>query len=379
MLPLLCAALALAGVRASAADAPPPKLLPYETAEKAKDGSLVALMVARHRAYAPQISAILDVLDIKPGMRILDLGSGSGGYALEAARRLNGSGEVVAADINEELTAYTASQAAKRKLRVLRAVKVSGRADDPVFTRGRFDLILLFHTYNYLPDQVDTMFRLRDALRPGGRLAVLETAKGLYGLRDVTDYRGLAASLVEEPEGSPFTACLKPQDRALLAKLPRRGDPDLDPYPRMLLYRCLLDMQTSASFHRDFYDPVARAWKRPVEPLPEEAARVTDIAGFMVSEGTIERPVEAHSSIDFDLLSGLNTIILNQRFRPYLYAGGPPPYLPGSHPRFLRSWTGHTLRHGLPQIGLRLVSQSDAFPFEDLLVFSFAGPGAPEK
>ena len=40
---------------------------------------------------------------LRPGMRVLDLGCGTGDLALEAARMLRGSGEVVGLDFSEEM------------------------------------------------------------------------------------------------------------------------------------------------------------------------------------------------------------------------------------------------------------------------------------
>lgn len=56
---------------------------------------------------------------IKPGMTVLDLGCGSGFFTTEIARLLDGSGKVIAADIQDEM------------LEMLR-LKITGSALEPI-------------------------------------------------------------------------------------------------------------------------------------------------------------------------------------------------------------------------------------------------------
>ena len=62
-------------------------------------------------AYHPAMEPILRPLDLKPGLKVLDVGSGPGHTTLELARRVAPGGNVTGVDINAEFVARSSARA----------------------------------------------------------------------------------------------------------------------------------------------------------------------------------------------------------------------------------------------------------------------------
>src|ERR1039458_7801738 len=67
-------------------------------------------------AFHPAMEPLLRPLDLKAGLRILDVGSGPGHTALELARRVAPAGKVTGVDINAEFVERSGARAREAKL-----------------------------------------------------------------------------------------------------------------------------------------------------------------------------------------------------------------------------------------------------------------------
>ena len=59
----------------------------------------------------PATELMLDLAEIRPGNRVLDLAAGAGGQTLVAARRVGSTGSVLATDISSNILAFAAGNA----------------------------------------------------------------------------------------------------------------------------------------------------------------------------------------------------------------------------------------------------------------------------
>ena len=130
-----------------------------------------------HRAQIPGIEQwdddlvelIVQVLELDPGNRVLDVACGSG----EHARRLAERGmEVVGVDIAPRLVAYCREQAAKQDITTARFVQGDMRELD---YDGEFDAVLLLSgSFGFYDDATneDVLGRIARALRPGGSVLI---------------------------------------------------------------------------------------------------------------------------------------------------------------------------------------------------------------
>jgi len=115
---------------------------------------------------------LLAALDVKPGMRICDLGCGNGFYTLELARRVGPKGIVYAVDIQPEMLRMLAERAADARLFNIRPVL--GTVIDPRVPAGAIDLVLCVDVYHEFSHPEEMLAHIRSSLAPGGRLVLAE-------------------------------------------------------------------------------------------------------------------------------------------------------------------------------------------------------------
>jgi SAM-dependent methyltransferase len=117
----------------------------------------------------------LKLLQIKPGMVIADVGAGSGFYTRRLAQRTGPHGKVYAVDIQQPMLDLLVRSTEETGLRNI--VPVLGEPADPKLPSGTFDLILMVDVYHELSQPQRVLSHLRRALKPEGRLVLLEFRK----------------------------------------------------------------------------------------------------------------------------------------------------------------------------------------------------------
>jgi arsenite methyltransferase len=116
---------------------------------------------------------LVDVLDLKPGERALDIGSGPGLLACDLAAVLGPDGAVVGVDPSESMRAISA-----RRERAAGAAPIEFRTGDACalpFPEASFDVAVSTQVYEYVEDMGTALAEAHRVLRPGGRLLVLDT------------------------------------------------------------------------------------------------------------------------------------------------------------------------------------------------------------
>ena len=117
----------------------------------------------------------LNAIGIAPGSTVADVGAGSGYFAVRMARRVGAQGRVYANDLQPEMLAMLASRLQKEGVR--NVTLVQGTVDDPKLPAGSIDVILLVDVYHEFSQPQIMLRRMREALKPGGRLVLLEYRK----------------------------------------------------------------------------------------------------------------------------------------------------------------------------------------------------------
>ena len=124
---------------------------------------------------------VVVALDLRPGMVVGDLGPGYGHFTLRLARAVEPAGVVYALDASQSTLDDLVRAADDREITTLRPVLVRrDRLDIP----APVDLLFVSATYHHLPDPPTYFARARAHLRPGGRVAILESRReGLLARR----------------------------------------------------------------------------------------------------------------------------------------------------------------------------------------------------
>ncbi len=117
----------------------------------------------------------LTAIGIAPGSTVADVGAGSGYFTVRMARRVGPQGRVYANDLQPEMLAMLASRLQKEK--VPNVTLVQGAVDDPKLPTASVDLILMVDVYHEFSQPQIMLRRMREALKPGGRLVLLEYRK----------------------------------------------------------------------------------------------------------------------------------------------------------------------------------------------------------
>jgi len=113
---------------------------------------------------------VIQALALQPDARVADLGAGTGYFAARLANMLP-KGRVYAVDIEPDMVRYLQARAQREGLRNVIALK--GEPDDPLLPE-KVDLILVVDVYHHIEARADYFRRLRAALRPGGRVAIID-------------------------------------------------------------------------------------------------------------------------------------------------------------------------------------------------------------
>ena len=115
-----------------------------------------------------------EALDPRPGQRVLEVGPGTGYYALEVAEWIGPDGRLEIFDLQPEMLDHTMRRAADRGLDNVAATQ--GDATSLPFDDASFDGAYLVTVLGEIPDQEAALRELRRVLKPGGRLVVGEVA-----------------------------------------------------------------------------------------------------------------------------------------------------------------------------------------------------------
>ncbi len=119
-----------------------------------------------------QIDRVMDLLQLKPGSTVADIGAGSGWFSVRAARRVGTSGRVIAEDINPKAIAYIQQRAQREQLPNI--VPVLGTPDDPKLTPNSLDGALMLKVYHEIAHPQLVLANLRAALKPGARFGIID-------------------------------------------------------------------------------------------------------------------------------------------------------------------------------------------------------------
>ena len=117
----------------------------------------------------------LDALGSLAGLTVADVGAGSGYFTVRLASRVGPGGRVFANDLQSEMLKMLTARLARE--RVTNVTLVQGAVDDPKLPSSSVDLAIMVDVYHEFSEPQEMLRGLRAALKPGGRLVLLEYRK----------------------------------------------------------------------------------------------------------------------------------------------------------------------------------------------------------
>jgi ubiquinone/menaquinone biosynthesis C-methylase UbiE len=146
---------------------------------------------------------VLRFLNVRHGSVVADLGAGTGYFAVHLARAVGSGGRVYAVDIEPAMVRHLRKRCRKAKLD--QVIPVLARPDDPRLPPGELDLVLIADTWHHIDDRIEYLDRLVAALRPGGRVAVLDWRKEPLPLGPPPEHKLPREAVVEEFDEGRWT------------------------------------------------------------------------------------------------------------------------------------------------------------------------------
>lgn len=143
-----------------------------------------------------QVNRVMDVLGIKAGSSVADVGAGSGWFTVRAAKRVGSGGLVYAVEINSEYLKHIDKRSKAENLSNIRTIL--GKEDDPLLAERSVDAVLLLKTYHEISEPVRWLRRMRRAMRQEALLGIIDrNGKG-------DDHGVKADAVVKEVERAGF-------------------------------------------------------------------------------------------------------------------------------------------------------------------------------
>jgi ubiquinone/menaquinone biosynthesis C-methylase UbiE len=123
-------------------------------------------------AYHPAMEPLLRPLELKPGLRVLDVGSGPGHTTLELARRVAPGGAVTGVDINAEFVERSSARARDAKL----AASFVHHGFPPLpFPDHSFDRVWCKNVLEYVDSAADTVAEMARVTATGGIVVAVDS------------------------------------------------------------------------------------------------------------------------------------------------------------------------------------------------------------
>jgi ubiquinone/menaquinone biosynthesis C-methylase UbiE len=145
----------------------------------------------------------LDVLKIATGASVADIGAGSGYITVKLAKRVGPTGTVFANDLQPQMLEMLRRRLEKEK--IANVTLVQGTIDDPKLPSASVDLELMVDVYHEFSQPQAMLRGLRQALKPGGRLVLLEYRKEDPSIPIRLEHKMTVAEAKMELEAEGFT------------------------------------------------------------------------------------------------------------------------------------------------------------------------------
>ena len=139
----------------------------------------LGLLESPDRAAWQKPDQIMDALGIADGSKVADIGAGAGWFTIQLARRVGPNGLVYAEDVQRQMLEAIRRRVSREGLRNVQARL--GTGTDPNLPPRALDAILVVDVYPEVDDRVTFLRNLAGALKPSGRLGVVNYKPGQGG------------------------------------------------------------------------------------------------------------------------------------------------------------------------------------------------------
>ena len=115
---------------------------------------------------------VLNLLGIRPGQRVADIGAGLGYYTVRVARRLGPGGTIYATDVKSEYLDQLRARLAREQITGVQLIL--GLPRDPRLPADSVDVAILSHMYHEIENPYKFLYRLQPSLAPDARVGIVD-------------------------------------------------------------------------------------------------------------------------------------------------------------------------------------------------------------
>ena len=119
-----------------------------------------------------EVPLLVDILALKPGMTVADVGAGFGAWTIRFSKWIGPSGRVFATEVGASQLASLRESVKKEGLTNVTVVEGAPRSTN--LPANCCDAIFIRDAYHHLTEPQDILKSFAAALKPGGRLAIID-------------------------------------------------------------------------------------------------------------------------------------------------------------------------------------------------------------
>jgi ubiquinone/menaquinone biosynthesis C-methylase UbiE len=316
-----------------------------------------------------QPQRIIEAIDIKQGMNILDIGAGAGLFTFRFADALGKTGKVFATDVDPRMVEYIKKRKEESNYKNIFPLLVKREGLDPFYRKHSFDIIFLCRVYQALPSPVEYLRELRPSLKGSGSLYIIHPKNVPdFAEFEFDDFKKVVQVLSSKGEGFPVFQRLPGDVKDFIRH--RQGD-DVPPEVRKSIIRSFNEMLCDKLLLNDlldYYNPGPKSsagdkWARFFEDIlhPSGYRLANWLIVQLYENGALDEKDTILNDIDEKRLRALNRILLTGIFQStrLLFSRGP----------FVIYVEKNRILSELSKAGFRFVREYDFLPQHYFLEF----------
>jgi ubiquinone/menaquinone biosynthesis C-methylase UbiE len=134
--------------------------------------SFAAAFEEPSRALFRYRAAMTGLMQVKPGMKVGEVGAGSGAMSRFLAEKVGPDGHVYANELEDKMLTYMRERAAKEGIRNLTVVK--GTPTSTGFEPGSLDALAVVYTFSFFDKPAEMLQSMHASLKPGGVMLIVD-------------------------------------------------------------------------------------------------------------------------------------------------------------------------------------------------------------
>ena len=162
----------------------------------------IAALEDPNRENYQKPNEVLDVLALKPGEVVADIGAGSGYFTVRFSNALKESGKVYAVDVSQDMIDYLNRRIQETNARNVTTVMAA--PDDPRLPDASVDRIFICDTWHHIENRSQYLARLKKALRAGGQIIMIDFQKRDLPVGPPIEMKIAREDLIREMESAGY-------------------------------------------------------------------------------------------------------------------------------------------------------------------------------